>query len=73
MHLMMHAKNEQMKVGSTSNKWFCFMLLASLVRVFMFLGFSVLPPGHSLIPAASADMMYLACEVDADRVGGGDD
>lgn len=44
---------------------------ASLVRVFMFLGFTVLAPGHSLIPAASADMMYLACEVDDD--GGGDE
>lgn len=44
---------------------------ASLVRVFMFLGFTVLVPGHSLIPAASADMMYLACEVDDD--GGGDE
>jgi len=52
-------------------EWFCFILLASLVRVFMFLGFSVLAPGHSLIPAASADMMYLACEVDDD--GGGDE
>jgi len=50
-------------------KWFCLVMLASLVRVFMFLGFGVLPPGHSLIPAASADMMYLACEVDADGVG----
>lgn len=46
---------------------------ASLVRVFMFLGFSVLPPAHSLIPAsASAEMMYLACEVDDDG-GGGDE
>jgi len=52
-------------------EWFCFILLASLVRVFMFLGFTVLVPGHSLIPAASADMMYLACEVDDD--GGGDE
>jgi len=37
----------------------------------MFLGFSVLPPGHSLIPAASADMMYLACEVEAEGDGDG--
>jgi len=47
-----------------------FDFLASLVRVFMFLGFSVLPPAHSLIPAsASAEMMYLACEVDDAGVG----
>jgi len=46
------------------------VLLASLVRVFMLLGFAVLPPGHSLIPAASADVMYLACEMNAD--GGSD-
>jgi len=38
----------------------------------MFLGFSVLPPGHSLIAAGSADMMYLACDVDADADGDGD-
>jgi len=37
----------------------------------MFLGFSVLAPGHSLIPATSADLMYMACEVAAD--GGGDE
>jgi len=37
----------------------------------MFLGFGVLPPGHSLIPAGNADMMYLACEVDADGNGDG--
>jgi len=46
--------------------------LGSLVRVFMFLGFSVLPPAHSLIPACvSAEMMYLACEIDDG--GGGDE
>jgi len=51
---------------------FCVLdvLLASLVRVFMFLGFTVLPPGHSLIPlAASAEMMYMACEVNSDGAG----
>ena len=48
------------------------ILLAALVRVFMFLGFSVLPPAHSLIPAnTSAEMIYLACEVDDG--GGGDE
>ena len=52
--------------------YLCFALLASLVRVFMFLGFTVLPPGHSLIPAADADMMYMACEIDGDD-GGGDE
>ena len=50
----------------------CIVLSASLIRVFMFLGFSVLPPAHSLIPArASAEMMYLAYEVDDG--GGGDE
>lgn len=47
----------------------CVIPLASLVRVFMFLGFGVVPPGHSLIPAASEEMMYLACEMDADGRG----
>jgi len=35
----------------------------------MFLGFSILPPGHSLIPAANTDMMYLAYEVDDGGAG----
>lgn len=33
---------------------------SSLLRVFMFLGFQLLPPGHPLIPSASGDIMYLA-------------
>jgi ornithine decarboxylase antizyme 1 len=31
-----------------------------LLKVFMFLGFQLLPPGHPLIPSASGDIMYLA-------------
>jgi len=37
----------------------------------MFLGFGVLPPGHSLIPATSEEMIYLACEIDAAGDGDG--
>lgn len=44
---------------------------ASLIRVFMFLGFTVLPPGHPLVPAAKGDILYLACAIDGD--GSGDD
>lgn len=39
---------------------------ASLIRVFMFLGFTVLPPGHQLVPKPSSDVIYLACVIDAD-------
>lgn len=38
---------------------FC-LFEASLLKVFMFLGFHLLPPGHPLIPSASGDIMYLA-------------
>jgi hypothetical protein len=44
---------------------------ASLVRVFMFLGFTVLPPGHPFVPSATGDILYLACAIDGD--GSGDD
>lgn len=33
---------------------------SSLLKVFMFLGFHLLPPGHPLIPSASGYIMYLA-------------
>jgi hypothetical protein len=39
---------------------------ASLIRVFMFLGFSVLPPGHALVPCQTNDVIYLACTIDGD-------
>lgn len=36
---------------------------ADVVRTFMFLGFSVLPPGHELIPANSHNL-FLACSLE---------
>ena len=36
---------------------------ADVVRTFMFLGFSVLPPGHQLVPANSANL-FLACSLE---------
>lgn len=42
---------------------------ASLIRVFMFLGFTVLPPGNPLVPMQAGDIMYLACVIDGDDSG----
>lgn len=42
---------------------------ASLIRVFMFLGFTVLPPGHPLVSMQSGDVMYLACVIDSEGAG----
>lgn len=36
---------------------------ADVVRTFMFLGFSVLPPGHQLVPANSNNL-FLACSLE---------
>lgn len=36
---------------------------ADVVRTFMFLGFSVLPPGHQLVPANSVNL-FLACSLE---------
>lgn len=36
---------------------------ADVVRTFMFLGFSVLSPGHQLVPANS-DNLFLACSLE---------
>lgn len=41
----------------------------SLIRVFMFLGFTVLPPGNPLVPKPTSDVIYLACVIDADGAG----
>ena len=46
-----------------------FLVSASLVRVFKFFGFSVLPPGHPLAPT-SDDLLFMAYATD---VGDGDD
>jgi ornithine decarboxylase antizyme 1 len=45
---------------------------ASLIRVFMFLGFVLLPPGHNLVPAASGSILYLAYAIEDDGDGGGE-
>lgn len=37
---------------------------ASLIRVFMFLGFTVLAPGNRLVPVEASDVVYLAYVVD---------
>lgn len=36
---------------------------ADVIRTFMFLGFSVLPPGHQLVPANSNNL-FLACSLE---------
>lgn len=39
---------------------------ASLIRVFMFLGFQLVSPGHPLVPSTSGDVMYLAYAIDGE-------
>ena len=46
---------------------------ASLIRVFTYMGFKLLPPGHPFVPAASGDIMYLAYAIDIDAGGGDSD
>ena len=36
---------------------------ADVIRTFMFLGFSILPPGHQLVPANSNNL-FLACSLE---------
>lgn len=51
--------------SSLSSKSFCCYRLAMLVRTFMFLGFSVLPPNHALVPPGSdAGNLYMLYAVE---------
>ena len=50
---------------SLSSKSLCCYRLAMLVRTFMFLGFSVLPPNHALVPPGSdAGNLYMLYAVE---------
>ncbi|ESO03628.1 hypothetical protein HELRODRAFT_79864 [Helobdella robusta] len=42
----------------------------NLVKIFMFLGFHLVPPGHVLAPSSSGNIMYLAYAVDDDSDDG---
>jgi ornithine decarboxylase antizyme 1 len=45
---------------------------ASLIRTFMFLGFAIVAPGHSLVPT-STDSMFMAYTIDDDDSDDDDD
>lgn len=39
------------------------LCVACLIRTFLFLGFTALPPGHRLVPA-NGDLLYMAYSID---------
>jgi len=47
--------------------------MSSVMRLFMYFGFTLLKPGQSLIAASSSDMLYMAYSVDLDADGYDDD
>lgn len=53
-------KNDYAKYNIFSSKMDCYHNIAMLVRTFMFLGFTVLPPTHALVPPGSdAGNLYM--------------
>lgn len=45
---------------------------ASLLRVFNFFGFTILPPGHQLVPKTE-DLIFMAYVIDNDGTDSSDD